>query len=55
MSIVSITEVKVLHNPAAFSDPLYFQIRLNSVQDLQDGAIVLLFKEYWSIGHEVEG
>lgn len=40
MSIVSVSEVKVLHNVAPFGDPFFFQIKLNSVQDLQDGALL---------------
>ncbi len=37
MSVVSLLGVKVLHNPAKFSDPYHFEITFECLEQLQKG------------------
>ena len=39
MSVVSLLGVKVLNNPAAFSDPYEFEITFECLEQLQKGEI----------------
>ena len=41
MSIINVTDVQILDNPAAFTHPFKFQISFESSQDLQEGTTSL--------------
>lgn len=44
MSIVNVSEVQILPEPkipARFSDPFFFKIKINSVEDLKDGVLTI--------------